>query len=212
MRSGTRAGKQLLFALAVAALGGWSLACESGIPAGREPHYEFNFLDMGDQPKLRPQRVDIFGEKPLGMFAPPVGAVAMDEYPYPFAQKQAEEAAHYYRNPYGDTPEVLARGEWVFTHYCITCHGPEAAGDGHVTRKGFPAPPSLLRQKVRDYTDARIYHVPMRGQGSMPSYASQLEGYELWAVVRYIRQLQERLPVAPPTKQDLGDLEGGSAP
>ena len=180
-----------------------SVACESGVPAGAEPHYEFNFLDMADQPKLKPQRVDLFGETPVGMTAPPAGAVAIGEYPYPFAQKQADAAAAAYDNPLEPTPEVLARGAWVWTHTCITCHGPEAAGDGQVTKKGFPAPPSLLRQVPRDYTDARIFHVPMRGQGSMPSYANQLEPYELWSVVHTIRAFQHELPVAPPSKQDL---------
>lgn len=196
-----------LVAVALAA-GGAGAGCELGIPAGQEPYYELNWTDMGDQPKVKPQRSDLTGQTPWGMFAPPVGAVAMDEHPYRFTQNEAELAGRAGASPVPTTPQLVAQGKWVFTNFCISCHGPQGAGDGPVTKK-FPAPPHLMRQKVRDYTDARIFHVPMRGQGSMPSYAKQLEPHELWAVVAYIRDLQGTLPVAPPSKQD---LEAAAAP
>ena len=183
------------------------LACEPGLPAGEEPHSDLNWTDMADQPKVKPQRGDLFGRWPNGMLAPPAGSLAVDERPYPYTQEQADLAALGWQNPLKATPEVLARGQWVFGNLCIVCHGPQAAGDGHLTKK-FPAPPSLMRAKVRAYTDARIFHVPMRGQASMPSYASQLEHDEIWSVVHYLRKLQSELPVAPPSETDLQE-EGG---
>jgi mono/diheme cytochrome c family protein len=190
----------LVVAFAAAATAG--AGCEFGIPAGQEPHFEFNWTDMGDQPKVKPQRPDLLGLGPWGTYAPPAGAVATGEHPYRFTQAEAELAARGGASPHPTSPALLAKGEWVWTHSCVVCHGPQGAGDGHLTKK-FPAPPSLLRQKVRDDTDARIFHVPMRGQNSMPSHSKQLEPEELWAVVAYIRDLQSKLPVAPPTKQDL---------
>ncbi len=171
--------------------------CDTGLPAGRTPHREFNFLDMADQPKLKPQRSDIFGDKPTGMLAPPLGAVAVGEMPYPFSQEQAEAAAVANRNPLPATKEVLAKGKFVFENICLTCHGPEGAGDGPLTWV-YPKPPSLMTQRVRDFTDGAIFHRPMRGQKSMPSHARQISQDDAWAVVHYIRSLQDRLPVAPP--------------
>lgn len=171
--------------------------CEVGLPAGSEPHRELNFINMGDQPKYKPQRGDLFGEDPTGMRAPPVGAVATDEEPYPYDQKQGERAGAELENPLRPTPEVMEQGKFIFENVCIVCHGPRAAGDGHLTRL-FPKPPSLMTQKVRDWTDGRIFHLPMRGQGSMPSHATQLEPHEIWAVIHYIRALQKAEPVAPP--------------
>ena len=182
-------------------------ACEVGLPAGQEPHRQFNWTDMEDQPKIKPQRVDLFGTKPNGTIPTPAGAVATTEHPYRFQQDQAELAALAMTNPLPHSPEVIAKGKSVFENFCIVCHGPEAAGDGKVT-KLFPKPPSLMRPKVREYTDGRIFHVPMRGQGSMPSYAKQLAPDELWSVVHYIRDMQSRLPVAPPDKRDLEAAAG----
>lgn len=176
--------------------------CEVGFPAGQEPFRETNWTDMGNQPKVKPQRGDLLGLNPTGTFAPPAGAVAQGEQPYPFRQDQAELAATALQNPLPHTPEVIAKGKWVWENACIACHGPAAAGDGKVA-KLFPKPPHLMRQKVRDYTDARIFHVPMRGQGSMPPYGQRFTTDELWSVVHYIRDLQSKSPVAPPDPKDL---------
>ncbi len=70
-------------------------------------------------------------------------------------------------------------------------------GDGAVTAL-FPKPPSLMTQKVRDWPDGQLFHRPMRGQGSMPSHARQVDARDAWSVVLYIRQMQEAEPVAPP--------------
>ena len=185
--------------------------CEFGLPAGNEPHTEGNFIDMGDQPKLKPQRGDLLGETPTGMLAPPAGTIAVDEEPYPYTQDQGDLAGAALENPLPATPEVLAHGEFIFENVCITCHGPEGAGDGHLT-KLFPRPPSLMTQKIRDWTDGRIFHLPMRGQGSMPSQTSVVSRGDIWSVIHYIRAMQARLPVAPPdggTSDSTPATEGG---
>jgi mono/diheme cytochrome c family protein len=172
-------------------------ACDVGLPAGRTPHREGNFLDMADQPKQKPQRRDLFGNRPTGMIEPQPGTVATDEHPYPFAQNEADLAGEKLVNPLPATPEVIAHGQFVFENVCIACHGKQAAGDGPVTAL-FPKPPSLMTRKVRDWPDGQIYHRPARGQGSMPSHARQVDETDIWSVVHYIRKRQAELPVAPP--------------
>lgn len=184
-------------ALAVlATLGLATAACDLGLPAGRTPHREGNRLDMGDQAKLKPQRPDLYGVRPTGLLAPPPGAVAVDESPYPYAQNEAARAGAELANPLTPTPAVLAHGRFVYENVCITCHGPKGAGDGHVTAL-FPKPPSLMTQKVRDWPDGELFHRPMRGQNSMPSHARQVDARDAWAVILYIRQMQASEPVAP---------------
>lgn len=180
----------------LAAAGVMTAACDLGMPAGRAPHMEGNRLDMIDQPKLKPQRADIFGGRATGTMESPVGAVAIDETPYPYTQAQATEAGLGLTNPLPHSPEVIAHGKFVWENVCITCHGPRGAGDGHLTSL-FPKPPSLMTQRVRDWPDGEIFHRPMRGQGSMPSHARQLDTRDIWSVVHYIRQMQSEEPVAP---------------
>ncbi len=191
-RPGRRSARLVVLWLAVAAS-----ACDLGLPAGRAPHVEGNRLDMMDQPKPKPQRAEISGGVAAGSLMPPPGAVAVDELPYPFTQAQAAEAGQALRNPLPHTPEVIAHGAFVYDNVCITCHGPRGAGDGTLTLL-FPKPPSLMTQRVRDWPDGEIFHRPMRGQGSMPSHARQLDARDIWSVVHYIRQMQSEEPVAPP--------------
>ena len=171
--------------------------CDLGLRAGRMPHTEGNRLDMIDQPKLKPQRGDLFGGRATGTLEPPAGAIAADETPYPYTQAQGALAGAELVNPLPASPEVVAHGTFVWANVCITCHGPRGAGDGHLTLL-FPKPPSLMTQKVRDWPDGEIFHRPMRGQNSMPSHARQIDARDMWSVVRYIRAMQAEEPVAPP--------------
>ncbi len=182
-------------AVALAAL---LAGCDVGLPAGRTPHREGNRLDMGDQPKLKPQRKDIFGARPTGLMEPQPGTVAVGESPYPYAQDQADRAGAELANPLPATPDVIAHGKFVYDNVCVTCHGAAGAGDGHVTAL-FPKPPSLMTQKVRDWPDGQLFHRPMRGQNSMPSHARQVDARDAWAVIHYIREMQKTEPVAPPS-------------
>jgi len=183
--------------LALSALAAFLPACDLGLPAGRTPHREGNRLDMGDQPKLKPQRQDLFLARATGPMEPQPGTVAVGETPYPYAQNEADRAGAELVNPLQPTPEVLAKGKFVYENVCITCHGPKGAGDGAVTAL-FPKPPSLMTQKVRDWPDGQLFHRPMRGQNSMPSHARQIDQAEAWAVVLWIREMQKGEPVAPP--------------
>jgi mono/diheme cytochrome c family protein len=176
------------------------VACDVGLPAGRSPHREGNRLDMIDQPKLKPQRADVFGGRPTGLMEPPPGAVAADETRYSYAQNEADRAGAELVNPLTPTPAVIAHGKFVYENVCITCHGPRGAGDGHVTAL-FPKPPSLMTQKVRDWPDGQLFHRPMRGQNSMPSHARQIDARDAWSVILYIREMQSVEPVAPPPPQ-----------
>jgi len=173
-----------------------AIACnEVGIPAGTSPHREFNFLDMSDQPKIKAQRGDLLGGPD---FMPPEGAIPIGFDPYPFPGRP-EEAGRRLRNPLDSTDSIAgARGKLVFERYCVPCHDPSGGGKGTVVEKGFPQPPSLMTQKVRDWPDGRIYHVISQGQNIMPSYASQIRPQDRWAAVLHVREMQHGQPVAAP--------------
>ncbi|MCM2324745.1 MAG: cytochrome c, partial [Oligoflexia bacterium] len=132
------------------------------------------------------------------MRVPPAGTVSRDFVAYPFKDKP-EEAGRQLRNPLKPTEAVMTRGKVMFETYCMPCHGPAAEGDGTIVPK-FPRPPSLHSDKVRGWTDGRIYHVLSVGQNLMPSYASQIAVADRWAIIHYVRAL---LKSKAPTPEDL---------
>ena len=54
----------------------------------------------------------------------------------------------------------------------------------------FPNPPTFHSERARKFEDGMIYHIITVGQNVMPSYASQVNREERWAIVNYVRALQ----------------------
>ncbi len=132
------------------------------------------------------------------MMMPVKGTIPRGFTPYPYAT-DPEAAGRELKNPLRRTADVMARGQAMYNVYCLVCHGPSGEGDGTVVPK-FPRPPSLLSEKVAQWTDGRIYHVLTVGQNLMPSYASQVDAGDRWAIIHYVRALQKSKN---PTAEDL---------
>lgn len=146
---------------------------------------------MMEQEKVLPQHTDILHTDDLGMRTPVEGTVARGKIPYPYKGKP-ELAGENLVNPLGFTEENLNLGQEKYDVYCSPCHGYYGEGDSRL-RGQFPNPPSLHSEKVRNWSDGRIYHVITDGQNIMPPYSSQLTREERWATVLYIRALQRSL-------------------
>lgn len=154
---------------------------------------------MTDTPAIKAQRLDPFGHGPR---VAPEGTVSRSAEVYHYAN-DPEAAGRELKNPLPRTMEVLKKGQHLYNTYCIVCHGTKAEGNGYIVPK-FPQPPSLQSEKVRGWSDGRIYHVISVGQNLMPSYASQVEPKDRWAIVHYVRVLQRALN---PTEADIRELE-----
>jgi mono/diheme cytochrome c family protein len=137
-------------------------------------------------------------QKEGAMRTPVKGTVPRGFTPYAYAS-DPEGAGRELKNPLARSKDTLARGQALFNTYCIVCHGPAGMGDGSIIPK-FPRPPSLQSDKVRGWTDGRIYHVISQGQNLMPSYATQIVAADRWALIHYIRALQRSKH---PTAEDL---------
>lgn len=151
------------------------------------PPFDF----MLHQHRLNPQEASSFFADNFGMRKPVEGTVARGEIFYPFKGKP-EEAGSKLINPLLPTEENLKLGREKYNTFCSPCHGWRGEGDSHLNGQ-FPNPPSLHTDKLRNWTDGRIYHVIVEGQNVMPSYARQLTEKERWAIILYIRALQRSL-------------------
>jgi mono/diheme cytochrome c family protein len=86
---------------------------------------------------------------------------------------------------------LLARGQERYEIYCSPCHGLSGQGDGMIVRRGFPAPPSYHSDRLRAADPRHFFDVITNGYGAMYSYAARVEPRDRWAIVAYIRALQQ---------------------
>jgi len=109
----------------------------------------------------------------------------------------------------------IQRGAEVFNAFCVSCHGPAGAGDGPVTKRGFPPPPPLTTGKSVQMKDGQLFHILTYGQGSMSSMAAQLDRNGRWDVINFVRGLQQSATLAAaasPTAEPITVGEPPAAP
>lgn len=167
-----------------------------------KPPLEFN-SDMDNQFKAKTQQgTSFFADRATSR--PPVeGTVPREGSKYKLQMNEVASADSLYKNTLVKNDFVLARGKNRFNTFCLPCHGADGKGQGKVVQKGFAPPPSLVVQKASDYTDSKIFHIISAGQGVMPKYADKLSEVDRWAVVHYIRSMQEKNGLKPNANQQL---------
>ncbi len=112
---------------------------------------------------------------------------------YTAAKEDALRAGEELQSPLASADAGAAqRGAFVFTNFCLECHGAAGRGDGPVTLRGVPAPPSLLAERALNMKDGQMFHVLTYGQGNMPPYAAQLSREDRWKAILFVRSLQKQ--------------------
>ncbi len=158
---------------------------------------------------------------------PPEGSLARGakRYPYGRGMEESDKAGLALKNPFKSDEATLARGKVIFERTCMACHGAEARGDGTVTTRGYPPPPSLLADRARGLADGYIFNYITMGGSLMPPYGAHLAEQDRWKAIVYIRDMQKRLkdhvPVEAPaaavapaaeTKAEPANATAASAP
>jgi len=187
--AGGHRGASLLALLVVAILA--AAACR-GMPSSKPPIHLNPSMD--DQPKVKAQQESRFFYNGSAMRPPVPGTVAVGEL--------REDAAFFDgRNPDGSfvakipmeaNEQVLERGRNRYAIYCQPCH--DARGDGHgiLFQRGNVPTASFHQDKIRNYPDGQIYDVITNGSGLMPSYRWPIPPSDRWAIIAYVRTLQQK--------------------
>ena len=106
---------------------------------------------------------------------------------------------------------LLARGKQRFEIYCSVCHGYAGQGDGLVNQRAialsqsgkaaWTAAKSLHDPVVKDPKQnpvGRLFNTITYGRGTMGPYKAQITPKDRWAIVAYVKALQETgLPAMP---------------
>ena len=103
-------------------------------------------------------------------------------------------------NPLTVDADLLAKGQEQFGIYCSVCHGMNGAGNGLVNQRAqsitsqWWIPPSSLQDPgiyADKYPDGKLFNTITNGIRKMPGYASQIKVHDRWAIVAYVRALQQ---------------------
>jgi hypothetical protein len=147
--------------------------------------------EMRTDSRLKPYQESPFfadrgSSRPLPDGVVPRGEARLDDFFF-----RGEINGHLVRGfPSPITLDQLKKGQERYNIYCSVCHGITGTGDGMVVQRGFPKPPSLDEQRLRDAPEGHFFNVITNGYGAMFSYASRTEPSERWAIIAYLRVLQ----------------------
>ncbi len=123
--------------------------------------------------------------------------------------------------------EFLARGQSRFNIYCSVCHGYSGNGDGLVNQRAL----ALAATSKATWTTAKSLHDPVvkdaaknpvgrifdtitNGRNTMGPYKAQIPPEDRWAIVAYVKALQET-GIKPPGAASAGDkktVDDGAKP
>jgi mono/diheme cytochrome c family protein len=87
---------------------------------------------------------------------------------------------------------ALAHGFEHFHAMCVQCHGAPGIDRGELGQGMLPAPPRL-EEEARDWSDAELFRITKHGirLAGMPAFGPTHSDAEIWAIVGFIRQLEE---------------------
>jgi mono/diheme cytochrome c family protein len=97
--------------------------------------------------------------------------------------------------PRKDTPEAaIYRGDIVFHHYCVLCHGVKADGNGRAAKMYNPRPANLVKTDKNDQYKELIIRrggaALMRSQ-YMPPWGDELTNEQIADLIAFLRSIQE---------------------
>jgi mono/diheme cytochrome c family protein len=109
------------------------------------------------------------------------------------------------KNPFPDTPEVLAEARAHFADHCAFCHGNDGSGQVKIGQNLYPKAPDMRRSNTQSLTDGELFfiiHNGIRFTG-MPAWGESgpESDPESWKLVHFIR----RLPVI--SREELEEME-----
>ena len=167
------------------------------------------FPDMEDTDKLKSQKPDDFFADGVGSRPTVPGTVihATDSSIYSIEFSDGRDG-YYYDGQFGDffgtgMPEELAlneenaqaflnRGQERYKIYCSVCHGIAGDGAGITSKYGIVGIANLQAPNYFSdvYPDGRLYDVISNGKGNMGAYGYNIPVRDRWAVVAYVRAMQ----------------------
>jgi len=179
-------------------------------------------VDMWQQPRVNPLsqsefHADKAGSRPVVEGTVVHGRADHDEPLYTGLQdgKPIPAVPPMVVRQFGGPTKMLERGEDRYRVFCSPCHGNLGNGNGFIALRGLgywqKLPANLRQDRLRELPDGAIFNTISNGKGAMYGYASRMpDTADRWAVVAYVRALQEAQLEQAPVVAESGEAEGGS--
>ncbi len=166
------------------------LGCR-GMPSPFPPIHPNPNMDY--QERYDPQEASAFFYDGMAMRQPVAGTVARGQLDVDHRLLFGRDDEGYFLEaaPIAVTDDILARGEDRYTIYCQPCHDERGTGQGILFERAGTPTASLHDERIAAYNDGRMYDVITNGVGLMAGYRYPLTVEDRWAVVAYVRELQQ---------------------
>jgi mono/diheme cytochrome c family protein len=92
--------------------------------------------------------------------------------------------------PVAVTPALLDRGQQRFNINCAVCHGATGSGNGVTSKYGLSNIANYHDEKYLKMADGEIFNTITNGHNTMLGYGANVDVYDRWAIISYIRALQ----------------------
>jgi mono/diheme cytochrome c family protein len=96
------------------------------------------------------------------------------------------------QNPLAGNPRALAAGRDAYTGSCAICHGASGDGRGVFGTSSYPNATDLTSHDAAEKSDAQLFWIIKNGLSftGMPGFGDQYADQDIWALVSYVRALQ----------------------
>ncbi len=150
--------------------------------------------NMDSQDKYKAQSESNFFVDGASMRTPVEGTVARGELREDDAYYHGKDAAGNFipKAPMAFTDDMVLRGKERFNIYCVACHGVNADGKGKILFYKYPIPPAdFYNERIKNLNDGHMFNAISEGWMNMPSLKAQVTVEDRWAIISYIRSLQQ---------------------
>jgi mono/diheme cytochrome c family protein len=166
--------------------------CARGCTSSRPPIH-IN-PSMYAQPKVLPQTASTFFYNGASMREPvpgtvPIGGLKEDEA---FFTGKGADGQFVAASPVPVDQTLVERGHQRYTIYCQPCHDARGDGKGILFQRGNVPTASFHQEKILKYPDGQIFDVITNGKGLMASYRWPIPPADRWAIISYVRELEQK--------------------
>ncbi len=121
-------------------------------------------------------------------------------------------------DPLGTGARATESGRIAYVGSCASCHGATGDGKGVFGQLSYPPATDLTSEDAKEKSDAQLFWITKNGISftGMPGFGGQYNDQDIWALVGYIRALQQgraaSLDVPKPTSAQLAMADPHGTP